>query len=118
MGTLSKRRIEDFGIDIKGRIEELRRGVGKKLDDVGTRIDDAHKPGTAVARGFERVAATLPPAGWIALAGASLVGSLGLRLARRSTTAAFVAAWVPTFLVLGLYPRSVAATVIDRHDLH
>lgn len=118
MGTLSKRRIEDFGIDIKGRIEELRRGVGKKLDGVGTRIDEAHRPGSAVARGFERIASVLPPAGWIALAGASVLGSVGLRVARRSTTAAFVAAWVPTFLVLGLYPRSPAATVIDRHDVH
>lgn len=118
MGTLSKRRIEDFGIDIKSRIEELRRGVGKKLDDAGSRIDEAHRPGSTIARGFERIASALPPAGWIALAGASVVGSLGLRLARRSTTASFVAAWVPTFLVLGLYPRSAAVNLADRHDIH
>jgi hypothetical protein len=118
MGTLSKRRIEDFGIDIKTRIEELRRGVGKKLDDAGTAIDDAHRPGSAIARGFERVASALPPAGWIALAGASALGSIGLRVARRATTASFVAAWVPTFLVLGLYPRSPAANLPDRHDIH
>jgi hypothetical protein len=118
MGTLSKRRIEDFGIDIKSRIEELRRGVGKKLDDAGSRIDEAHRPGSAIARGFERVASALPPSGWIALAGASALGSFGLRLARRSSTASFVAAWVPTFLVLGLYPRTPPVSPADRHDIH
>jgi hypothetical protein len=116
MGTMSKRRIEDFGIDVRERIEQLRRGVGKKLDDVGAEVDAA-RPTSAIARGFERVASALPPAGWIALAGVALVGSVGLRLARRRSSAAFVAAWVPTFLVLGVRPRSTAPDV-HPDELH
>ena len=105
MGTLSKRRIEDFGIDV----------VGKKLEGLVSHLGATRAPGTAVARGFAKIAGVLPPGGWLALAGATAISSLGMRLARRSTSAAFFAAWVPALLVLGIYPRTTAPEVDSEH---
>jgi hypothetical protein len=122
MGTLSKRRLDEFGVDVKQRIEGLRRGVGKKLDGIGARVTTSTRPEGALARGFGKVSSALPTSGWLGLALASIAGSIGLKIARRHTGATFVAAWVPTFLVLGLYNTSkatpVAAAFDDDHDLH
>jgi hypothetical protein len=103
MGTLSKRRLDEFGVDVKQRIDELRRGVGKKLDGMGARVTSSSQPQGALVRGVGRVSAALPASGWLALAVVSIAGSIGLKVARRHTGATFVAAWVPTFLLLGLY---------------
>lgn len=103
MGTLSKRRLDEFGVDVKQRIEGLRRGVGKKLDDLGARVTPGSPPQGAFARGVARVSSALPASGWLALAVVSIAGSIGLKIARRHTGATFVAAWVPTFLLLGLH---------------
>lgn len=103
MGTLSKRRLDEFGLDVKQRIDELRHGVGKKLDGTGARTGPGSKPAGALARGVAKVSSALPSSGWLALAVASIAGSITLKVMRRHTGATFVAAWVPTFLLLGLY---------------
>jgi hypothetical protein len=121
MGTLSKRKLDEFGVDVKQRIEELRRGVGKKLDGIGARVTTSSRPEGPFARGFGKVSSALPPSGWLGLAVASIAGSIGLKIARRHTGATFVAAWVPTFLLLGLWnmhKARVPAASIDDHDLH
>jgi hypothetical protein len=121
MGTLSKRRLDEFGLDVKQRIEHMRRGVGKKLDDIGARVTTSTRPEGKLARGFGKVSSILPSSGWLGLAVASIAGSIGLKIARRHSGATFVAAWVPTFLLLGLYnmnKRPVTAAVSDDHGLH
>jgi hypothetical protein len=125
MGTLSKRKLDEFGLDVKQRIEHMRRGVGKKLDDIGARVTTATKPEGRLSRGFGKVSTALPSSGWLGLAVAAIAGSIGLKIAKRHTGATFVAAWVPTFLLLGLFNmnqasklKQAAAVPIDDHDLH
>jgi hypothetical protein len=122
MGTLSKRRLDEFGVDVKQRIEELRRGVGKKLDGIGARVTTSSQPEGPLARGFGKVSSALPTSGWLGLAIASIAGSIGLKLAKQHTGATFVAAWVPTFLLLGLYNMNKAKPVPvayeDDHGVH
>lgn len=109
MGTLSKRRLDEFGLDVNRRIDELRRGVSKKLDGAGARGAPSSAPVGALARGVAKVSSALPSSGWLALAVASIAGSIGLKIMRRHTGATFVAAWVPTFLLLGLYHTNKTA---------
>ena len=109
MGTLSKRRLDEFGHDVKQRIDELRRGVGKKLEGAGARAAPSSTPAGALARGVAKVSSALPSSAWLALALVSIAGSIGLKVARRHTGATFVAAWVPTFLLLGLYHTNKTA---------
>lgn len=111
MGTLSKRRLDEFGLDVKQRIEDLRRDVSKKLDGAGARAAPSSAPSGALARGVAKVSSALPSSGWLALAVVSIAGSIALKVARRHTGATFVAAWVPTFLLLGLYHTNKAAPV-------
>src|SRR5258705_4841108 len=90
MGTLSKRTLRDFGIDLKERIEDFRTTVGGKLDHL-------REPTTAQER---RLAAWAP---WFVLAGASFVGALTLKALGRNHLSLLVGQWVPTFLLFGLY---------------
>lgn len=108
MGTLSKRRLEDFGHDVKDRIEGIRASVGKKLD--------------AASNSALPLETSKPSNVWVALAGLTFVGSLGLRFIGRSRAAGVLGSWVPTLLLLGLYDRlgSIAAGQHhgDRLDVH
>jgi hypothetical protein len=94
MGTLSKRPLREFGIDIKDRIEDFRSNVGGKLDALHDRaVVESHSAGAL----------------WFALAGASLIGSVTLKLLGKHQTSMFVGQWVPTFLILGFHSRTKAA---------
>lgn len=42
---------------------------------------------------------------WLTLAGASFLGSVGLRLLGRSSSATFIGQFAPTFLIAGLYNK-------------
>jgi hypothetical protein len=125
MGTLSKRKLDEFGMDVKQRIEAMRRGVGKKLDGLGARVTTSTRPESRLSRGVARVSSALPSSGWLGLALASIAGSIGLKIAKRHSGATFVAAWVPTFLLLGLYNMNQASKIkqaapvpFDDHDVH
>jgi hypothetical protein len=113
MGTLSKRPLRDFGIDIKETLEGFRSSVGTRLDHVHQRGQTDGLEGIIV-RGFERVTDALPPSTWFALSASSLVGALGLRATRHKHLALFVGQLVPTFLFLGLYNRLRDVSHDDR----
>jgi hypothetical protein len=114
MGTLSKRRLEDFGYDVKGRVERFRSTVGKKLDDISDDVEDSSRREGALTRGLEKVAAALPSTTWLAFAGASMVASVALQLMRKKHGALFMGVWVPSFLLLGVYNKLVKVAGTDR----
>jgi hypothetical protein len=93
MGTLSKRPLRDFGVDHKGQhVEDVRSALRAKLE--------------------QRDKAAAPPprtSPWFALASASLIASLVLRVAHRDRAAMFVGQWGSTLLMLDLYDRIVRA---------
>ncbi|HTL36729.1 MAG TPA: hypothetical protein VL326_26525 [Kofleriaceae bacterium] len=114
MGTLSKRRLEDFGVDVKGRVERFRSTVGKKLDDVTDEVDVKNRREGAFTRSIEKLSAALPSTTWLAFAGASAVASVALQLSRKKHGALFIATWVPSFLLLGVYNKLVKVAGSDR----
>jgi hypothetical protein len=60
-----------------------------------------------VAKGIERRTAQIPSDLFLWAAGASILGSLALQVAKRREESNFVGQWAPTFLILGLYNKLV-----------
>jgi hypothetical protein len=112
MGTLSKRPLRDFGDDIKERIEGFRSNVGKKLDSMH-RESDSRQEGV-LTKALEKLTASLPSSAWLAFAGASLAGSIALKVTRNNHASIFIGQWVPTFLILGLYNKIVKVVGSER----
>jgi len=71
-----------------------------------------HKEGK-IAEAIEQQTAKLPSDTFLWLAGASIVGSLVLKMTGRQHTALFVGQWAPTFLILGLYNKLVKVAGSD-----
>lgn len=64
-------------------------------------------PEGKVATAIERQTAKLPSDLFLWAAGASIAGSLVLKLSRKNDEALFVGQWAPTFLLLGIYNKMV-----------
>jgi hypothetical protein len=105
MGTLSKRRLEDFGFDVKARLDAFRDNVGHRIEHI---TDDAEVRGSAFLRQFEKV----PSSTWLAAAGGSVLGGLVLRVMRLNQASVFVGMLAPTFLALGMYEKLARASRI------
>ena len=60
-----------------------------------------------LARPIEEYTARLPSDTFLWAAGASILGSLCLKVSGRDKDALFVGQWAPTFLILGLYNKIV-----------
>ena len=71
-------------------------------------------PEGKIATTIERQTARLPSDVFLWAAGASIAGSLALKLARRNSEALFVGQWAPTLLILGLYNKLVKIMGTDR----
>lgn len=69
-----------------------------------------------VARAIEKRTARLPSDLFLWGAGASIAGSLGLRLMDRDKDSQFVGQWAPTLLILGLYNKLVKELGHDQLD--
>jgi hypothetical protein len=66
-----------------------------------------------VARAIETQTAKLPSDTFLWLAGASIAGSLTLKMLGRDHQSLFVGQWAPTFLILGLYNKLVKVAGSD-----
>ena len=69
-----------------------------------------------VAKAIEQQTAKLPSDLFLWAAGASILGSLALKMARRDRDAEFVGLWVPSFLLLGVYNKIVKVMGSDRAE--
>lgn len=114
MGTLSKRPLRDFGVDLKDRIDDARARAGGKLDQMRGRAETASQHEGAVTKAIEKLTAALPSTTWLLFAGASLIGSIALKAARRNQASILIGQWVPTFLILGLYNKLVKVEGSER----
>lgn len=97
MGTLSKRPLSEFGLDVKQRLEDLRNGVGNRIDDIRDQVNVKN-----VGTGLDKVSSNT----WLVCAGASLLGSIVLKLLGRNYASLLVGQWVPAFLILSLHRRA------------
>ena len=115
MGTLSKRRLEDFGVDVKSHVEQFRSSVGKKLDHLAEEVGQTTREGP-ITRGLGRLAAALPSAAWLAFAGLAAATSAALQLSRKKHGALFTGLWVPSFLLLGVYNKLAESAAAHTTD--
>lgn len=67
-----------------------------------------------VARGIEEYTAQVPSDWFLWAAGASILGSLTLRLLNRKEDAQFVGQWVAPFMLFGVYNKIVKVAGSDR----
>jgi hypothetical protein len=67
-----------------------------------------------VAKAIETQTAKLPSDTFLWAAGGSIVASLALQMMGRKAASTFVAQWVPTLLILGLYNKIVKVAGSDR----
>lgn len=114
MGTLSKRPLEDFGLNLKEKVDGVRHTARDKLDELGKQAQVKSRKEGHLTRKLERITAMLPSSTWLALAGASLAGAIGLRIAGKNHTALLVGQWAPTFLLVGVYNKLVKISGSDR----
>lgn len=82
---------------------------------LSTRAKSEHSEGR-VARSIEEQTAKLPSDTWLWLAGASITGSLTLKMLGRDHDALFVGQWAAPFLLLGLYNKIVKVAGSDAND--
>ncbi len=64
-------------------------------------------PEGKIATSIERQTAKLPSDLFLWAAGASIIGSLFLKLRKRDHESLFVGTWAPTILLLGMYNKMV-----------
>lgn len=78
-------------------------------------VESSHRAGVSpadrgegpVARAIEEQTTRLPSDVFLLAAGASIVGSLALKMSGHNHTALFVGQWAAPFLILGLYNKLV-----------
>jgi hypothetical protein len=83
-------------------------------EDGGQRLGQQREG--AVARNIERQTAKLPSDLFLWGGVAAIAASLGLQLMGKKHAGNFVANWVPTVLLLGLYNKVVKIGGHDRQD--
>jgi hypothetical protein len=107
MGTLG--RLEEIGDVPSGMSQEEGLGEQFSVEELEERFDIEERAsrGGGVTERVERVAARLPQATWLLLAGGSILGAIVLKVMRRHAVANFVGEWAPTFLLIGLYNKLV-----------
>ena len=90
MGTLSKRPLRDFGVDVRQdfRTSHREHAHGRKATD--------------------KLALPVSTP-WLVLAGAAFAGAVALKAFGRNHLALFVGQWVPTCLLIGLFAEQSAA---------
>jgi len=87
-----------------------------RLMSSGSEVVDHSEGG--LARPIEEYTARLPSDTFLWLGGASIIGSLTLKLLGKDHDALFVGQWAPTFLLLGVYNKIVKTHGHDRLSEH
>jgi hypothetical protein len=65
---------------------------------------------------IEKYTAAIPSTGYLAVATGAMAVSLACQLAGRGKWGNFIAQWVPTWLIIGLYNKLVKLEGHDRFD--
>ena len=92
----------------------MSRGQTAQLGGASSRAEAERHSEGVVARTIEEQTAKLPSDFFLWAAGASILGSLTLKLMDNDKNALFVGQWAAPFLVLGLYNKLVKVAGSDR----
>jgi hypothetical protein len=88
--------------------------IGDKARDLFP--DDPEPREDELTKGIERYTAAIPSSAFLAVAVGAMVLSLGAQLAGRGKWGNFIAQWVPTWLIIGLYNKMVKLEGHDKTD--
>ena len=75
------------------------------------RTDGSKQTEDQLSKTLEKYTAAIPSSGYLAVAVGAMAASLALQLAGRGKWGNFIAQWVPTWLVIGLYTKSLSSKV-------
>ena len=91
--------------------------MNKMENTMNKTVDNLPKPDPRediVTKGIEQYTASVPSTMYLAVAVGAMGLSLALQVAGRGKWGNFVAQWVPTWLILGLYNKIVKVQGSDR----
>jgi hypothetical protein len=88
------------------------------IDNITERIPGDAKREGKITKAIESQTAKLPSGLFLALGAGSIALALAAKASGRARTANFIAQWVPTILIMGLYNKFVKVEGSDRRDLH
>ena len=77
------------------------------------RTDGSNQTEDQLSKTLEKYTAAIPSSGYLAVAVSAMAASLALQLVGRGKWGNFIAQWVPTWLVIGLYNKIVK---LEGHD--
>ena len=77
------------------------------------RTDGSNQTEDQFSKTIEKYTAAIPSSGYLAVAVGAMAASLGLQLVGQGKWGNFIAQWVPTWLVIGLYNKIVK---LEGHD--
>lgn len=89
-------------------------GTQNRMNAGGNASEARRHSEGGLAKPIEDFTAQLPSDTFLWAAGASILGSLALKVSGRDRDALFVGQWAPTFLILGLYNKIVKVAGSDR----
>jgi hypothetical protein len=90
----------------------------QRVEQVAQRVVGAALPATedSVTKTLERYTATVPSSAYLGVALGAVGLSLLLQVSGRGKWGNYVAQWVPTWLLFGIYNKLVKLEGHDRHD--
>ena len=77
------------------------------------RTDRSNQTEDQLSKTLEKYTAAIPSSGYLAVAVGAMAASLALQLVGQGKWGNFIAQWVPTWLVIGLYNKIVK---LEGHD--
>ena len=77
------------------------------------RTDGSKQTEDQLSKTLEKYTAAIPSSGYLAVAVGAMAASLALQLVGQGKWGNFIAQWVPTWLVIGLYNKIVK---LEGHD--
>jgi hypothetical protein len=75
--------------------------------------DGSNQTEDRFSKTIEKYTATIPSSGYLAVAVGAMAASLALQMGGRGKWGNFIAQWVPTWLIIGLYNKLVK---LEGHD--
>lgn len=100
--------------EIPGEVKEAAHSLAEKYDPQRHLPEEQrHKEGP-IATQIEEYTARIPSDTFLWAAGASILGSLSLKLMGKRSNALFVGQWAAPFMLLGIYNKMVKQHGTDR----
>ena len=88
------------------------------IENITDKIPGDAKREGKLTKAIEQQTAKLPSGLFLALGAGSVALALAVKAAGRARTANFIAQWVPTLLIMGLYNKFVKVEGSDNRQLH